>query len=346
MITATPDGFIARWWRGEAGAVGSLASVLALPAAAAYRGVTTLRNVAFDRGLLGVEQADVPVISVGNISVGGTGKTPFAGWVVRELLADGRTPALLCRGHGSDEPLLHERWNPDAQVVTNADRRAGAREAVCNGADILVLDDGFQHRRLGRDLDIVLVAPPHRIRGRLLPRGPFRESGRALHRADAVVLMHKGESTAEEGGAMDGLARTVAEVRPDLPRLQARLAPGSWRSLDGQEAQRPQMADLLGVTSVADPGAFGPFVTASTGATVAVTAYPDHHEYSETDVRAITDAAAGRTVVTTEKDSVKLVRFAHLLPDVRVLSLRLEWEAGEDVLRQRIRALYGRETDG
>ncbi len=335
MIAAAPDGFIARWWREEAGVAGSLASVLALPAAAAYRGVTVLRNVAFDRGLLGVGQADVPVISIGNITVGGTGKTPFAAWVVRKLLADGRTPALLCRGHGSDEPLLHERWNPDAQVVTNADRRTGAREAVRNGADILVLDDGFQHRRLGRDLDIVLVTERQGIRGRLLPRGPFRESARALHRADLVILVHKGATAA----AMDVCARSVADVRPDLPRLQMYFAPGSWHRLDGREAEPPEMADLLGVTSVADPGAFGPFVTASTGATVSVRTYPDHHEYSETDVRAIADAAAGRTVVTTEKDSVKLVRFTDLLPDVRVLSLRLEWEAGEEIVRRRIRAV-------
>ncbi|MFV2006102.1 MAG: tetraacyldisaccharide 4'-kinase [Longimicrobiales bacterium] len=339
-MAAGPEGFIARWWRGEAGAAGSIASALTLPAAAAYRGVTTLRNLAFDRGLLGAAQADVPVISIGNLTVGGTGKTPFSGWVVKELLADGRTPALLCRGYGSDEPLLHERWNPDAQVITRADRPAGAREAVRKGADIIVLDDGFQHRRLQRDLDIVLVAHPQGIRGRLLPRGPFREGVRALNRADTVILVHKGASV----DAMDALARSVADVRPDLPRLQLCFAPGSWYSLDGQEAERPAMADLLGVTSVADPDALGPFITASTGATVSVKAYPDHHEYSEADVRAITDAAAGRTIVTTEKDSVKLVRFTHLLPDVRVLSLRLEWELGEGIVRERIRALFDIET--
>jgi tetraacyldisaccharide-1-P 4'-kinase len=117
------------------------------------------------------------------------------------------------------------------------------------------------------------------------------------------------------------------------------FAPGLWYRLDGREAEPPEMADLLGVTSVADPGAFGPFVTASTGGTVSVMAYPDHHEYSEADVQTIADSAAGRTVVTTEKDSVKLVRFTHLLPDVRVLGLRLEWEAGEDLVRQRLGAL-------
>ncbi|GMR12880.1 MAG: tetraacyldisaccharide 4'-kinase [Gemmatimonadota bacterium] len=341
-MVAGPEGFVARWWRGEAGVAGSVASVLTLPAAAAYRGVTTLRNMAFDRGLLGVDRAEVPVISIGNLTVGGTGKTPFAGWVVRELLADDRTPALLCRGYGSDEPLLHARWNPDARVVTNADRPAGAREAVRAGADIIVLDDGFQHRRLRRDLDIVLVAQPHGVRGRLLPRGPFRESVRALSRADVVVLVDKGSEVA----TMDALAHSVADLRPDLPHLQVRFAPGSWHLLDGQEAERPEMEDLLGVTSVADPGAFGPFVTASTGATVSVKAYPDHHEYSEADVREITDVAAGRTVVTTEKDSVKLVRFAPLLPDVRVLSLRLEWQAGERIVRRHLRSLYDPDTHG
>lgn len=333
MIAAAPDGFVARWWRGDAGVAGSVASALALPAAAAYGAVTTLRNVAFDLDLLGVYRADVPVISVGNITVGGTGKTPFAGWVVRELLAAGRGPALLCRGYGSDEPLLHERWNPKARVVMNADRRAGAREAIRNGADILVLDDGFQHRRLRRDLDIVLVTQRQGIRGRVLPRGPFRESAQALRRADIVILVHKGAPE----DAMDVCARSVADVRPDLPRVQMCFAPGSWYRLDGREAEPPEMADLLGVTSVADPGAFGPFITSSTGATVSVMAYPDHHEYSEADARTIADAAAGRTVVTTEKDSVKLVRFAHLLPDVRVLGLRIEWEAGEDIVRQRLR---------
>ena len=335
MISPTPGGFVERWWQGDAGAPGLVASALALPFAAAYGAVTTLRNAAFDRGLLAVGRADVPVVSVGNITVGGTGKTPLAGWVVGELLANERSPALLCRGYGMDEPLLHARWNPDAPVVANPDRFAGAREAMDKGADILVLDDGFQHRRLARDLNIVLVAEHQGIRGRLLPRGPFREGVRALHRADLVIMTHKGAS----GEAMDSLASAIAAVRPDLPRIQLGFVPGAWRDLDGQLSDPPQTEDLLGVASVADPGAFSPFITACTGGTVRVRAYPDHHEFSEADVREIAEDADGRTVVTTEKDSVKLVRFAESLPDVRVLSLSLEWEAGEEIVRRRLRGL-------
>ena len=335
MRGSAPDGFVARWWRGEAGVAGAVASALALPASAAYAAAMTLRNAAFDSGVLSTHRARIPVISVGNITVGGTGKTPFAGWVVEQLLASGLKPALVSRGYGADEPSLHRRWNPGSLVVTDPDRRAGVAEATSQGADIAVLDDGFQHRRIGRDLDIVLLAERQGVRIRLLPRGPFREGLRALRRADLVVLTHMGAPAR----TMDHMANALAAVRPDLPRVQLRFAPDAWRTLDDLEADPPDGKDLLGVTSVADPAPFGPMVNALTGAAVKVRVFPDHHDYSEADVRAIAEEAAGRPIVTTEKDSVKLVRFANALPDARVLGLRLDWEAGEDIVRQRIASL-------
>ena len=198
-------GFEARvraWWRGEGGLWGGLASVLAAGPALLFGAVVRVRNALYDRGWLPARRAPLPVVSVGNLTVGGTGKTPVAAWIVRRLSERGHRPALVSRGYGRDELALHGRWNPAVPVVASPDRAGAAREAARRGADVAVLDDGFQHRRLARDADVVLLAAEERFPGRMLPAGPYREPSRALRRADLIVVTRKAapESAAEPDG--------------------------------------------------------------------------------------------------------------------------------------------------
>jgi tetraacyldisaccharide 4'-kinase len=306
--------------------------VAALPLELAYRVAVAGRGAAYRARALRVRRAPVAVISVGNLSVGGTGKTPIVGWLVRALLASGRRPAVALRGYGRDERLLHERWSPTARVHVDRDRVRGACAAAAAGADVVVLDDGFQHRRLARDLDLVLIAAEQPFPGPLLPRGPYREPPSALRRADWVIVTRR-VASAEDARRV---AAAVRREAPDVPVALARLAPDRWQSLAGALVEPPR-GDVLAVAGVAGPEAFAELVREATGARVDLLDFPDHHEYGPADGERVRRAAAGRPVVVTEKDAVKLGGLAGALPDVRVLTLAVEIEEGEDALRAALR---------
>ncbi len=319
------------WWGGETATTGRLFSTLCLPAELAFRGAVSLRSAAYDRGLLSVQHAPVPVICVGNLTVGGTGKTPLVRWVVRVLEEAGKRPAVALRGYGRDEVLLHRRWNRAVSVHAHADRVRAARAGAASGADVVVLDDGFQHRRLARDLDLVAVAAEQPFPGRLLPRGPYRELPRALCRAGMVVVTHRSAMAV----AVKRLEETVREVAPDVPLVRARLSPRMWEGLEGLPSSAPR-GQVLAATGVAGPRAFAALVGEQTGAVVELLEFSDHHEFTSRDAEHIRRVAGGRPVVVTEKDAVKLREHMSILPDVRVLALTLEIESGEELLRKRI----------
>lgn len=322
------------WWRGEGGAWGRAASVLAAGPAFLFGGLVRLRNALYDRGWLPARRAPIPVLSVGNLTVGGTGKTPVSAWFVRRLAETGWKPALASRGYGRDELALHGRWNPSVPVVASTDRAGAVREAAKRGADVAVLDDGFQHRRLARDADVVLLAAEEPFPGRLLPAGPYREPARSLGRASMVVVTRK---AAPESAAV-ALAEAVEAGWPGLGVARAALLPDGWRGLDGLAATAPAPPVLV-ATAVGDAESVRASVRAALASTVApgqpvpavaLEAYPDHHEFGERDVREIVRRAGSGTVVVTEKDAVKLLAHQALLPRVRVLALALRWEAGEE----------------
>lgn len=208
------------------------------------------RNAAYDLGIRRARRAHAPVVSVGNLTTGGTGKTPMVMHVVSRLRASGRAPAILMRGYmpaagqPSDEAALYRRRLPGVPVVTQADRVAGVAAIRRDHpeVDVIVLDDGFQHRRLARDLDVVLIdATEPWGYGHLLPRGLLREPRTSLRRADAVVLTH-GESV--DATRADRLSREIERRhgRPPLARAAHRWA----RVLD---------ADGATVASAASPPA-------------------------------------------------------------------------------------------
>ena len=333
------EAWVQRWWDGRTGVAGMALSLLTLPLAGIYRAGVALRAIAYDRGLLSTHGVAIPVISVGNLVVGGAGKTPVASWLVQRLHQRGLLAAVLLRGYGSDEVLLHRRWTPNARVIPGADRVRTAGEAVERGATVAVLDDGFQHRRVARALDLVLVAAEHPFPGRLLPRGPYREPVSALARADLVIVTRRtaGDRTVER------LLGHLAQAAPGKTGPLLRLAPSGWTTLDGESAEDPR-GPLLAATSVAGPGHFAQVVRRLTGEQVTLRTYPDHHEFDRNDANEILREAAGRTVVTTEKDAVKLAPLGALPPASRVLTLAVELERGGDIIERALDGVFGTST--
>jgi tetraacyldisaccharide 4'-kinase len=293
------------WYGDSAGAVCARAALA--PLSWLYRCAIQLRNALYDHSLIESVRSPVPVVSVGNVSVGGTGKTPFSAYLVGELAKSGRRPAIVMRGYGDDELHLHARMNPGVPVITNRDRVAGIKVAAETGADVVVLDDAFQHRRAQRDLDVVLVsAEKWRRNLRVLPAGPLREPMTSLHRAGLIVITQKSGADSEAAAVMQAI-KAISGVT--APVVVARLAPKEIVSttsaqavpLDSISGQR-----VLAIAGIGDPDSFFAQLT-QLGATVSERRFRDHHAYSQADARELAEESAGhKYVVTTEKDAVKL----------------------------------------
>lgn len=319
-----------------------------------YGWATAARNAAYDRGILRVHAASVPVISVGNLTLGGTGKTPLVAWAARVLAAAGRRPAIVSRGYGaargevSDEAAELAIVAPGIPHVADRDRVAAVAAAVAAGADAAVLDDGFQHRRLARDLDIVAVDATDPFGGgRIFPRGLLRESTAALRRAEAIVLTRASAVTAERRAA----------IRDSVIEARGGIAPAIWAEAShrpvGQRDHRGGSASLDGLrgcriaafAGIGNPAAFRATL-AALGAEVAMfVAFADHHAYSTGDLERLADraTAAGATLaVTTLKDLVKI-----RLPDLAgipltALEIAATFSAGGDELVAAVRGAVDR----
>ena len=330
------EAWVHRWWAGEAGIAGRAADLALAPAEAGFRAAAGARNRLYDTGMIGIDRVPVPVVSIGNLAVGGAGKTPVAAWIAARLRAWGRRPAIALRGYGEDEILLHRELNPGVPVFRGARRIDAARAAVAGGCDAIVLDDAFQHRALARDLDAVLVpVESWDARPRLLPRGPWRESPRALTRAGLVVLTRK---TADAEAAR----RVEDEVRamhPNLPIAIAALVPAGISPLHGGEGRGMgglDGRDVLAVAALATPR---PFLAQleEAGARVEPALYPDHHDFTAGEAAALSRRAEGRTMVMTRKDAVKLRPLLPVDADAVVLEQRVEIGRGADALDAALR---------
>jgi tetraacyldisaccharide 4'-kinase len=305
--------------RGLRGWVESLALQ---PFSAAFAVGVGLRGAGYRFGLLRTRRAPVPVVSVGNLTVGGTGKTPVTLWVADGLRARGARPAIVSRGYGGtaraatvvsrgagpevgpevagDEPVMMAK-SFLGPVVVSPRRIDGASMAAALGADVVVLDDGFQHRALARDFDLVLLDGR---RGGLLPAGPFREPLSAAARADAILLMARDEQ--EPVPAPAGLR--VAQYRAHLEAAAVvESVAGIWHThAMGRLAGRR----IIAVTGIARPEPFYALLQRWDATIDEVFEYPDHHRYTTEQWHRI--ARRGHDVdliVTTEKDLVKLEAF-------------------------------------
>jgi tetraacyldisaccharide 4'-kinase len=286
------------------------------PLALVYRLAISLRGLAYRVGLLRVERVDLPVIVVGNLTVGGTGKTPVAAWLARQLEARGRRVGVVLRGYGGshrgaprivtpaddpaitgDEALVHARRGVHA-VVIGADRAAAARLAAERGAEVVVCDDGLQHARLARDYEIAVVDGSRGLGNRwLLPAGPLREPARELESVHAVVVTERG-----------GEGRADFSVRSPL-LLRAQFDLGDAVNLLTNE-RRPlagfaQASDLHAIAGIGHPEAFFRGL-AERGLAVRTHALPDHAPLQAGSLPFPADAI----VLMTEKDAVKCRQIA------------------------------------
>ncbi len=332
---------------------GPLAAVVrgALAAAAVpYATAMRLRNAAYDRGLAAVHHVPLPVISIGNLTLGGTGKTPLVAWTARVLTTAGFAPAIVSRGYGarrgarSDEAAELNLLLPHVPHIANPDRVAAARAALAGGASAVVLDDGFQHRRLARDLDIVAIDATDPFGcGHLFPRGLLREPLAALARADAVVLTR--------AALVDENRR--AEIRAALARCCSGRLPAVWaeamhravgvRTAGGQTQplDRLRATPIAAFAGIGNPAAFGGSLRRLQAEPVGLRAFPDHHHYTSDELAGLAAWARGLgagMLVTTLKDLVKIRRDELQGMPLVALEIAIDMLAGGADLEDRIRA--------
>ncbi|HUE77474.1 MAG TPA: tetraacyldisaccharide 4'-kinase [Longimicrobiales bacterium] len=326
-----PTGVVQRLWAGQTGPGGRLLGALLTPAELGYRAVMRVRDMAYTAGVATTDVPPVPAISVGNITVGGTGKTPVVRWLVSLLTRRGWTPGILHGGYADDEPALHRRWFPDLPVIADRDRLRGAGRAMGLGADVLVLDDAFQHRRIGRDLDIVLVAAETWSRhARLLPRGPYREPPSALRRAHLVIVTRRTASADRATAAEADVAR-ISGCETARILLEARR----WLDAAGEPREGRPGRPGVAVAGIARPDDFFDQAEAAGARLEDAIAFPDHYAYTEEEAGAILRLAAGAPVVMTAKDAVKLAPMMELA-DLWILEQTVTFESGRDLVTRAV----------
>lgn len=282
-----------------------------------YAAAVELRNLAYARRLARTHRVAAPVVSIGNITTGGVGKTPTVAWLANQLRESGRRPVIISRGYRSldgeenDEKRLLDRLCAGVPHLQNRDRAAAARQALREGAaDVVLLDDGFQHRRLERDFDLVVIdALVPWGYGHVLPRGLLREPLKNLQRADAVLI------------SRCDLA-TEAEVADIVRQLKERTAAPLFRTafrptgLINVRNERLSLGKAASRRAVAFCGIGNPAGFRRTLASVAIPvdddrflAFPDHHHYDNDDLRKIAlraEEQGAELLLTTGKDLVKM----------------------------------------
>lgn len=338
-------------------------------AAVPYASAVILRNAYYDLFKRASTRVDVPVISVGNLTVGGTGKTPVAAAIVQRLIERGRRPAILLRGYKakvsrrdagdstaarwrekSDEAQVLQRRCPKASILVDPDRIASAQLAIeQKKADAIVLDDGFQHRRLARDLDIVLIdATAPFGHGHFLPRGLLREPPTALRRAGLIVLTRSNEV---DGTTKSLILRTLRRLAKDRPIIEAVHSVRGFLDLKGKPVNSADSTDMQAVlfAGIANFESFRRSVERLGVRVLAAYQYPDHHAYTADELEGLADLAADQeanVMLTTEKDAVKIVgRWDESACRLLTLDLRIEFAAdGDKILDEAIDGALGKKV--
>ena len=354
------------------GVIPTLLLTLLTPLSHVYAAVVKIRNWLYDRHLFKLKQLPCTVISVGNITSGGTGKTPVVIWIAKALLDAGYRPAILLRGYrhqektpatrivsdgqkilasletSGDEAAMIARELPSVPVLIGKNRyEAGCRALGRLKRDALIMDDGFQHRKLGRNLDIVTVDATQPFgTGKLLPAGTLREPVSALRRADLIMLTRVDmvKSTGE-------IRENITALVGNTPIVESRHAPTQLYQLgEGEEVDFSVLKgkNLFAVCGIGNPNAFAETLRRYEPRKVDVLPFPDHHQYSSADIVKIRREAkqtGADFIITTRKDEPKLIPFCasegdngaacNLLP-ILVLAIELSVTAGECLLTRHL----------
>lgn len=300
------------------------------------------RNRRYDNHRAETTKVAVPVVSVGNLTLGGTGKTPMVKWIARHLRARDLRVAILSRGYGAaegaknDEALELEQSLPDVPHLQSPDRVSIAQAAIEElESQVLVLDDGFQHRRLVRDLDIVLLDATQPFGfDHVFPRGTLREPARNLRRAGVVCLSRANLATTEEREAIRQRAQKLA---PDAVWCEVAHTPATLLNSSGiqQPLESLRGAKVFAFCGIGNPQAFRRTLEAAGADLVGWRELADHHDYTADDVQALATAAqdsGAEMAVCTQKDMVKLrVPVLKKVPLWSVV-VEIEFLAGEDAM--------------
>jgi len=304
------------------------------------------RNRRYDRGRAAIHEVGVPVISVGNITLGGTGKTPMTAWLCRWFRRHRIRVAVISRGYGAeagavnDEAAVLELQLPDVPHLQNPDRVAAALTAVEElASQLIVLDDGFQHRRLARALDIVMLdaLDPFGLE-HVFPRGMLREPLGSLARADVIVLSRADQIDAEQ---IERIRRRMLRYAPRSLWAESRHAP----ALVLQIGKEPAPADDLrgkraaAFCGIGNPAAFRKTLSDLRLDVVAFREYPDHHRYRREDIAELSHWAAAHhadLVLCTEKDWVKIQAPSLGGLPLAALRIELQFTAGQEDIERRL----------
>jgi tetraacyldisaccharide 4'-kinase len=343
---------IQRVWQ-RRGASGKLLWLLLLPASWAYRFAVAFRNFLYRWKCARVHALDCPIISIGNLSVGGTGKTPATLWLARRLMERGYKVGILSRGYkrkgsgsvilsgddsmssttidgsealtAGDEPVMMARIYGFSVSVAKNRYQAGLELLAKKSMDVLILDDGFQHRKLKRDFDLVLLGED--VPGWLLPCGPFREPARSLRRADCFLVT----------GAAERWQRWI-QANGARPSFQAMVQPQALIGFESDQRKEYPLtllyrSKILAVAGIAKPANFYQTIHEYDGDIVDTLEYPDHHDYSAADWQQINRIARDvDLIVTTEKDILKLMRFPFARGKLLALRVSMAVAREEDLL--------------
>lgn len=317
-----------------------------------YAAATILRNRLFDFGIRPIHRLPRPVISIGNITTGGTGKTPMVRWLAEHLRDAGRRVAILSRGYGAagselgDELSMLDCALNDGSAArvplrANPDRLAAGRALLDEHpeTDLFILDDGFQHRRVARDLDVVLIsaAEPFGF-GHVLPRGMLREPLSGLRRAGAIVVTHADQADPQNLREIEEQIRRHNSVAPLYRAVHAHTGLRGGMSPTDREPEYP-MEELtcrrfFAFCGIADPRSFDRQLSRLASGCAGRRWYMDHHRYTREDLESLqreARAAGADTLVTTDKDWVKISQL--IAPDFTLPVLRVEMRVrfeGED----------------
>lgn len=311
----------------------SAVTIALTPLAGLYGMAMKARRALYNSGRFRVHDPGVPVISIGNLTTGGTGKTPLVEWIASELAQTGRRVCVLTRGYGrrsagtrvivsdgnevisdaaraGDEALLlAERLKGQAAVISDADRVSAARWAVENfQSDVLVLDDGFQHLRLARNLNILTIDATNPWgNGKLLPAGSLRESPAELSRAQCIVI-----TRADDPDQTEQLRREIDAQRKDCPVFCSRMRLSGLRPQPGQPliaAEEIRASRTAAFCGLGNPEAFFALLRRGGYQLAHTQIFRDHHWYTQTDIDRVVRESVSRgaqILLTTAKDEVKL----------------------------------------
>lgn len=281
-----------------------------------YRVASGVRNLLFDFGLKKQHSVSVPVISIGNLTTGGTGKTPVVAAVVNHLVATGNRPVIISRGYraidgeANDEKLMLDQLCPNVVHLQNPDRVAAAEVAIQeHDANVLVLDDGFQHRRIARTTNVVLIDATCPFGyGHLLPRGLLREPVGSLGRADVVLITRANQVDAK---TIDQIAQTARGRNNAVPILNVAFLSQQLRNSGGQSASFTSLSScrVAAFCAIGNPEGFRRTLQDSDLEPTWLQAFPDHHHYSERDFAELSKRAEETGIdvlLTTQKDLVKI----------------------------------------